>query len=339
MLAIPTEEPVTEKPDSPRNGQEPADHALGRGTLKQAEPPFPNFGPSSQPARSPSTTRPSLERSRPAPEPPRAGFPFDNEAPPSSLSNLATPLMPGEYSESLAKARSDFLANAPQTRIALGELLRSFLNAKAESERLMRLRDLYRKVHFITSMAALADCPPVGQMASAFEALLFELMARPSFISASPLATANSSVDFLGQLLESAPELTFSVRLKARVLVVDDDRLSSRLFVSSLQEAHMQARTTDNPEVALDWASKEDFQLFLLDIEMPGMNGFDLCKQLRAMPKYENTPVVYVTSHNDFQSRSEGMLSGGNDLIAKPVLPPELAVKAVMHLLKNQLGL
>jgi CheY-like chemotaxis protein len=203
----------------------------------------------------------------------------------------------------------------------------------------MRLRDLYRKVHFITSMAGLADCPPVGQMASAFEALLFELMARPSLISASPLATSKAAVDFLGQLLESAPELTFSVRLRARVLVVDDDRLSSRLFVTSLQEAHLQARSTDDPDVALDWAGKEDFQLFLLDIEMPGMNGFELCKQLRAMPKYESTPVVYVTSHSDFQSRSEGMLSGGNDLIAKPVLAPELAVKAVMHLLRNQLSL
>jgi CheY-like chemotaxis protein len=47
--------------------------------------------------------------------------------------------------------------------------------------------------------------------------------------------------------------------------------------------------------------------------------------------------VVYVTSHGDFESRAKGELSGGNDLIAKPVFPLELAVKAVTHLLKSQL--
>jgi len=70
---------------------------------------------------------------------------------------------------------------------------------------------------------------------------------------------------------------------------------------------------------------------------MPGMDGFELCKRLRLLPGYAQTPVIYVTSHSDFENRTKSVLTGGNDLISKPVFPIELAVKAVTHLLKIRL--
>ena len=83
--------------------------------------------------------------------------------------------------------------------------------------------------------------------------------------------------------------------------------------------------------------TSEHFDLILLDIEMPVLNGFELCKRLRAVPGYEHTPVIFVTVHSDFESRAKSSLSGGDDLIAKPILPMELAAKVVMHLLKRQM--
>jgi CheY-like chemotaxis protein len=239
--------------------------------------------------------------------------------------------------EARQRARAEFLASVPVTCQALGDLLKAFLNA-TETQRSMRGRDLYRKVHFITAMAGLADCPAIGQMCSAFEALLFELMARPVLGTPSVIATVKTALDFLGELLQQAEELACRMPSREEVLVVDDDRLTNRLVVSALREAHLQASSTDQPATALQWAERRKFHLFLLDIEMPGMDGFELCKRLRAMPQYETTPVIYVTNHSDFESRSRSVLSGGNDLIAKPVLPMELAVKAVMHLLKHQLA-
>jgi DNA-binding response OmpR family regulator len=79
------------------------------------------------------------------------------------------------------------------------------------------------------------------------------------------------------------------------------------------------------------------FDLVLLDIEMPGMNGFELCKRLRALPRHATTPVIFVSGHSDFANRAKGVLSGGDDLISKPVFPIELAVKAVIHLLGSHL--
>jgi twitching motility two-component system response regulator PilG len=77
--------------------------------------------------------------------------------------------------------------------------------------------------------------------------------------------------------------------------------------------------------------------LILLDISMPQLDGFQLCSELRKLPAHEKTPVIFVTCHSDFESRSRGILSGGNDLIAKPILAVELAVKAVTHLLRRGL--
>ena len=54
------------------------------------------------------------------------------------------------------------------------------------------------------------------------------------------------------------------------------------------------------------------------------------------MPGYEKTPVIFVTVHGDFENRAKSLLSGGDDLIAKPVFPMDLAVKAVALLLKRQ---
>jgi DNA-binding response OmpR family regulator len=66
------------------------------------------------------------------------------------------------------------------------------------------------------------------------------------------------------------------------------------------------------------------------------MDGFELCRRLRLLPGYQKTPVICVTSHGDVESRVRIVLDGANELIVKPVLPLELAVKAVALLLRGQ---
>jgi CheY-like chemotaxis protein len=67
---------------------------------------------------------------------------------------------------------------------------------------------------------------------------------------------------------------------------------------------------------------------------MPGLTGFELCEKLRALPQHAKTPVIFVTAFNNFENRKQSVLSGGGDLIAKPVSPLELALKVTIHLLK-----
>jgi DNA-binding response OmpR family regulator len=173
-------------------------------------------------------------------------------------------------------------------------------------------------------------------MASAFEALLFGMMDDLTRFEPSMARTTSMGVQFMQELLGRPHDLRPASARIPSALVVDDDRLSNRLVVSALRNAQLQARSTEDPEMALKWLQEKPYDLILLDVEMPGMDGIELCKRLRLLPGYEKTPVIYVTIHSDFETRTRTALSGGNDLIAKPVRPAELAVKATMHLLKNQ---
>jgi CheY-like chemotaxis protein len=259
-----------------------------------------------------------------APVPPAA-------APPSESSQTTT-------AEFQAKARHSFLQNARATCTTLRNLCQAFTGATKPAERAERLQALCRKVHFIAATAGLAQCHRLAQMASAFEALLFELSDRPAAVSPSVLRTIASTVDFLALLFDCARDAEPEPLRSAHAVVVDDDPLSNRLVVSALQRAQIQARSTEDPSVGLQWLKERHADLVLLDIAMPGMDGFELCRRLRKLPGYEKTPVIYVTVHGDFESRAKSVLSGGDDLVAKPVFPMDLAVKAVALLLKRQLA-
>ena len=235
-----------------------------------------------------------------------------------------------------AKARRDFLQNAPATRAAIRSLYHAFVTESRPAERDLRLQDFYRKLHFVSATAGLAKCHHLAQMACAFEALLFELIGKPDAIRPSMLRTIASAVDFLVLLFDGAREADLDAPLSAKALVVDDDPLSNRLVVAALTRAQLQARSTDDPLIGLQWLKETHYDLVLLDIEMPGMDGFELCRRLRTLPGYQQTPVIYVTSHSDFESRAKSIMSGASDFISKPVFPMELAVKAVAYLLKRE---
>jgi DNA-binding response OmpR family regulator len=93
----------------------------------------------------------------------------------------------------------------------------------------------------------------------------------------------------------------------------------------------------DNSATALLLLRDNVFELVTLDIDMPGMSGFDLCKQMRTMENQKQTPVIFVTGQGDFQSWTQSALSGGNDFIAKPFLFMELTLKALIHILRRRL--
>ncbi len=268
----------------------------------------------------------------PANVPPQAPPPLAAVAPSSRPSETKPP-----GAQIGPSTGQEFLSNLPAISSSLRQLFEAFQNAGGQKDRELRLQDLYRKVHFVTAMAGMGEYHWIAQMASAFEALLFSMMDNLSLINPSVLRTATMAIDFLEQLFERARAGRGRIPQRCMVLVVDDDRLSNRLVISALRNAQLQARGTESPAIALRLLQEIPFDLILLDIEMPGMNGIELCQRLRHLPGYEQTPVIYVTLHSDFETVAKTAASGGNDLIAKPILPTELAVKVVMHLLKSHL--
>ena len=119
------------------------------------------------------------------------------------------------------------------------------------------------------------------------------------------------------------------------VVALEQDPDLARQAESALAAIGARQVTVVTGPLVAGWPAAAPYDLILLDVEMPGIDGLELCKRLRALPAYEKTPVIYVTIHSDFETQSRTLMSGGNDLIAKPIQPAELAVKAVMHLLKH----
>lgn len=251
--------------------------------------------------------------------------------------NTPVPAMPTDTSLATDEARESFLKNVAMEFTDLRTMSAEFAQDPDAAGRTGNLTELCRHVHHMAGAAASARCHHVALMSGALEALLFELVEKPQFINPSTSRTVSSSVDFLGMLVDNARNGRRMESLTAEVLVVDDDPLSNRIALAALSRARLNARSTENPVAALELLAKQQFDLVLLDVEMPHMSGFEVCRNLRQLPGYETTPVIYVTSHGDFESRAKSILVGANDLIAKPIFPIELAVKAMAHLIRSKL--
>jgi CheY-like chemotaxis protein len=250
----------------------------------------------------------------------------------------AAPVSPSDPSPGYHEARESFLQNAPAEFTDLRAVSQEFGQDPAAAGRDGNLLEFCRQTHHLAGTAALARCQHLALLGGALEALLFELAEKPQFINPSVTRTVTGAVDYLGTLIENARSGRRAEALVGEVLVVDDDPLANRIALAALQRAKLTARAVENPLTALELLEQNRFDLFLFDVEMPHLTGFDLCRKLRGLPGYDNTPVIYVTSHADFENRAKSILAGGNDIIAKPIFPIELAVKAVQHLIRGKLA-
>jgi DNA-binding response OmpR family regulator len=237
-----------------------------------------------------------------------------------------------------AELRAEFLLGLPTAVAALRNLLQAQAKAPDEATRLKSLEEMYKRIHALTSNAGITGMLSLAQLSDALEALLKELCEKPKNLNTSTLRTVASAIDFLAAFSTRGFNQECAERGPSRVLVVDDEAISRRAVTYALERAKLKPVAVDNSEAAHKLLIESKFDLVFLDVDMPGMNGFELCSKLRMLPSHKTTPVVFVTSLNDLESRANSTMSGGNDFIAKPFLFLELAVKAMVHLLRARLA-
>jgi DNA-binding response OmpR family regulator len=240
-------------------------------------------------------------------------------------------------SEFQADLRKTFIDGLPATLAGLRSTLQSLVKADNEMTRLKEIYELYRRIHALNGNAGIAGLVQIAHMSAAVEALLKELYEKPKNINNSTLRTVAASVDFLGFLFERGTLPEKQEPPNASILVVDDEAISRRAVIYALEKAHLQSVNTEDPNAAFKLLAENHFDLVFLDVDMPGMTGFELCTKLRALPFHKKTPVVFVTSLSDFDNRTSSTMAGGNDFIAKPFLFIELTVKALIHVLRGKM--
>ncbi|GHV81202.1 two-component system response regulator [Spirochaetia bacterium] len=118
----------------------------------------------------------------------------------------------------------------------------------------------------------------------------------------------------------------------AKIVLVDDDVTSLALGKSILAPKY-DIITIPSGEKLFVFLEKAQPDLILLDVEMPGMNGYEVLKKLKASPKYAGIPVIFLTSRADPASELEGLKLGAIDYISKPFSPPLLLKRIELHLL------
>lgn len=260
--------------------------------------------------------------------------PSHQPPPPQRGQNKVTNQQVEEDAEFQRELKKSFVDSLPATLSTLRGLLQGMIKAENEITRLKQVHELYRRIHALTGNAGLAGMLQIAQMADALEALLKELYEKPKNLTASTLRTVASGIDFLAILFKNPGAQDVC---EANILVVDDEAISRRAITYALEKAKLKSVNVEDPLAAFKLLSETKFDLIFLDVDMPGMNGFELCSKLRTLPAHKKTPVVFVTSLNDFESRASSTMSGGNDFIAKPFLFIELAVKALVYVLRGRL--
>jgi DNA-binding response OmpR family regulator len=236
-----------------------------------------------------------------------------------------------------AELRKTFIESLPSTLAALRTGLQSLVKANGEVAQLKHIHELYCRVHSVNGNAGISGLTQIAHLAAALEALLKELYEQPKNINASTLRTVAAAVDFLGFLFERGTRQDQQDIPPANILVVDDEDLSRRAIIYALEKAQLRSVVAEDPNAALKLLGETAFDLVFLDVNMPGMTGYELCAKLRNLPLHRKTPVVFVTVLSDFDNRASSTMAGGNDFIAKPFLFIELTVKALIHVLRNKL--
>ena len=118
-----------------------------------------------------------------------------------------------------------------------------------------------------------------------------------------------------------------------RILIADDDPDLRQLFRLILGRDGYEVIEAANGEEAVARAIDSDLSLILLDVMMPGPDGFDTCRRLKSDSRTDSVPVIFVSAKNDVRSRTEGMQVGAVDYINKPISPRDLIqrVRVVMQ--------
>src|SRR5680860_90369 len=107
--------------------------------------------------------------------------------------------------------------------------------------------------------------------------------------------------------------------MTARILVVDDIDANVRLLEARLMAEYFQVLTANNGSDALEICSNGQCDVVLLDVMMPEMDGFEVCRQLKENPKTMHIPVVMVTALDQPEDRVLGLECGADDFLTKPV--------------------
>jgi CheY-like chemotaxis protein len=124
---------------------------------------------------------------------------------------------------------------------------------------------------------------------------------------------------------------------RADILVIDDNPANLRLLVALLKERGYKVRPAPEGRLALAAALAQPPDLILLDVVMPDLDGYEVCRHLKADPRTRSIPVIFMSAGHDMSDRAAAYAAGGADFIAKPFQMDELLARVQTQLTLSNL--
>ena len=119
----------------------------------------------------------------------------------------------------------------------------------------------------------------------------------------------------------------------SRILIIEDEEAIAELEKDYLELSGFEVVISNRGDLGLEKALNEDFDLIILDLMLPGMNGFDICKLIR---ETKNTPIIMVSAKSEDIDKIRGLGLGADDYMTKPFSPGELVARVKAHIERYQ---
>ncbi|MBM3837280.1 MAG: response regulator [Verrucomicrobia bacterium] len=349
MLGI-VEELLTSTPDASPNGEgsaplsppsvetpsptpEPAPRLAEKETLMPspsaelvAEPVHKELKPGSPPALVSLQPPPPVQKAPPPPVQPKPPPPVEDKA----------PVVPEPIRS--AEAAAPVTADAAPILQELESHTRRLLMEQSEDAQGEMLVKIVERLRRLDEILPAATAGAFGRLLKVFESLAANLVENRKNRTPSATRTLLQACPILQRLFKDAQTARgFWEPPLAKILVVDDSVVSLKSTARALEAIQLECAAVADPLEAIALISANSFDLVVLDVDMPQMTGTDLCKKLRTLPQHAKTPVIFLTSLNRFDIRVTTTRAGGDDVVSKPFLAPELAVKTLTHMFRRHL--
>jgi CheY-like chemotaxis protein len=217
-------------------------------------------------------------------------------------------------------------------------LLQAAQSVTAPGDLQKPLGHLLAGVRSINAEAERAELRTVARLATALEGLLKKMCGHARLCTPSTFAAAAAALDLLEELCNPADASPNLTNPPVNILVVDDDPVARRAISMAVQLLFGRPDNAESGEAAVALAAQKSFDLILLDVLMPGMDGFATCRRIHQTESNHRTPVVFITSHDDAEARSKAVVSGGCGFVPKPVLASQVTLIALTYIIRARLN-
>jgi PleD family two-component response regulator len=230
-----------------------------------------------------------------------------------------------------------YFANARAQIATIRDLVERIRKTAEQATQQKMITDLFLGVHLLATSAEGSRQHSIAMMAAALEALLKKLLEKPANLSTSTLQAIETAAGLIQDLCTREPGPDLATAPPIRALVVDDDPVALRATTNALQMRFPKPESASDGKSAVALAAEKPFDVIFLDVQMPDIDGFEVCTRIRETSANRLTPIVFLTSHHEAAMRAKSESCGGNDFLTKPYLASEITLKALAFALRGRL--